>query len=76
MKTYSKEEVNTATDIDGGDLQRDNLGQLIIYCDEEPDTDHADVQKVDGTDQFIIYTNVFQWNDGSYRDSPDPDYCE
>lgn len=33
----------------------------------------ADIQD-DGSGQVIIYSNVFSWEDGTYRDAPDPDY--
>lgn len=30
----------------------------------------------DGHGQVVIYTGLFLWKDGSYRDSPDPHYEE
>ncbi len=47
MKTFTEEEVSAATNVDGGDLEYDNHGQLIIY------------------------TGIFRWSDGTFRDEPE-----
>jgi hypothetical protein len=46
MKILTKAEV--AASCDGGELEFDNHGQMVIY------------------------TGVYLWKDGSYRDEPDP----
>jgi hypothetical protein len=40
--------------------------------------DHAEFSDVDQTDyagQVIIYTGVFLWSDGSFRDEEEPKMC-
>lgn len=32
--------------------------------------------ETDNKGQVIIYTGLFKWNDGKFRDRPDPDFEE
>ena len=35
-----------------------------------------DLSETDNQGQIIIYTNLFRWQDGSIRDTPDPTYSD
>jgi hypothetical protein len=48
MKTFTDRQVDKLFRSCGGDFQRDNSGQVIIY------------------------TGMFEWNDGTFRDEPEP----
>lgn len=56
-----------------------NRGPLRTYTKEEVDkatdckTEGAELSH-DNNGQLIIYTGMFQWNDGTVRSRPDPNY--
>ena len=52
-------------------------GKMKTFTKEEIDA-RTNVSKgdleYDNHGQLIIYTGMFQWNDGTVRDTPDPNY--
>jgi hypothetical protein len=52
-------------------LSDDEIGEII---QESAKLGNQDWEVLDDNGQIIIQTSVFQWNDGSFRLVPDPNW--